>query len=187
MAAGQGFLTTNPDTRFGVSGMETGRIVAQRFTCGGSGAQAISRIGVYGWGQTGGNLIQLALFTHDAVNDCPETIISNSQTSSVSNPDSAWGNAYFDYSTLPELTGGVDYWIVAFSDDNGQIYSYTSDGGSGQHTRTGGGTFPTMPDGDTWHSYTSRPTYSTSLYAVYSSAGGSIAPLASYYARMREG
>ena len=167
MAAGNSFITYVPDTRYGGDTAQIGAIYAQRFTMPGSGTFELTHIGVYSWGFAADDNVVLAVFTDDAVEGCPEVAVANSTTTGVAAGGTGWRQFDFTYSTRPQVTGGVVYWIVAFCDnDSDTIYSAIATGGTAV---SGGGIYPTFPSGDLWHAYGDR-TFDCSLYAVYQAA-----------------
>lgn len=170
-----GFLVASPGARHGDTspGLASGWLIAQRFTCPDAGTQEISEIGYYG--KDNGNEMRFAIFTDDSGNTCPESIVANSESDTVANSANI-AKVNHIYGTKPELTGGVDYWLVSYYD--GPINpDYLAS--SGENTINVTGYTPyTWPDADDWHTHTDRPTFDMSLYAVYAAAGGLSIPVA---------
>lgn len=163
-----GFVTTSPAARHGSSDQQTGAgwLWAQKFACP-SGTQEISEIGL--WCLDSGFEFRLAIFTDDSGNACPDVMVSNSESATLTSELSMAKESH-TYGTKPELTGGVDYWLVAFFDDLINV-DYESSSGIDGLTVTGYTAY-TWATGDDWHTHTDRPTFDIGIYAVYAAAGG---------------
>jgi len=176
-AAGQGFLTVRPDARFGADYVlisDTGSVMrsrAERFTMPGSGPYNITEIGAYLYEIATGTLgAKFAIFTDDNVNDCPEDMVENSESTEVTIDGSSYTLYYHTYGTQPQLTGGTDYWLamIGESGSNDMRLSADTTGGLSLRTDVTYSTWPTEPD---WETNTSG-VYTTSLYAIYEAAAG---------------
>lgn len=166
MAAGNGFLSTSPDARYGdtESGFAS-QCFAQKFTTPDLGNLDINEIGVYGY-QSGG-AIHLAIFTHDAANDCPETIVANSDSGQLT-LGASMAKVSYSYGTKPQLSGNTIYWIVCVVNSTGAGISRFDAGASPVYMDV---TYPNFPSGDTWHGHYDF-SRDLSLYAVYETQGG---------------
>lgn len=166
MAAATGFLTATPDSSHGDT--DTSRAAnyawAQKFTAGGSGNIELLEIGGY-FADIGTSAnCALAVFTHDAVNNCPETLVANSQ-SSITTTGGSLIKLYATYGTRPQLTGGNTYWLVSLFNLGGWQRAYATGGTSVYRTAT----HPTMPTGAEWESHTDNAR-DASIYVVYQAA-----------------
>lgn len=173
MAAANGFVTTEPDTRYGAGdrAVYATAAYAQQFTCGGSGAQQVTVIGVYAHDPLDLNAnITLGIFTDDAANGCPGDLVTNSEAT-IANTSGLYGRLRSVYGTTPVVTGGSVYWIALIPGGT----AYVSGDATGGISASKLATYPTFPDGDGWHSPTTG-TLDYSFYAVYTS-GPSGAPV----------
>jgi hypothetical protein len=175
MGAANGFVTTRPDARYGDTNT-SGSLRAQKFVCGGVGSQEVTRIG--GWMRAAGSVtpyhVRLAIFTHDAANDCPDTLVADSLSDelSLTYHVSTELEHSFEYVTRPALTGGSTYWLAVIHDAAANWYvSRFASGGSGVYLSTF--TYPTFPSGDGWHAHTNS-TSDVSLYAVYQGVASAV-------------
>jgi hypothetical protein len=176
MGAANGFVTTKPDTQYGdVAGYFVNtEIWGQKFNCGGSGTQNIDSIGVWCYETDAGDCYcHLAIFTDDAANACPETIIANSDSGALLVPTSM-GQLNYDYSTKPQVTGGVDYWFCSTSNHKMYYSRFNATNVIKYKTEQ---TYPNFPSGDNWHSPASIASRDSSLYAVYSAAAAGTLPI----------
>jgi hypothetical protein len=186
MAAGIGFLTYVPDVASGGSNTSGLALLAQSFVCGGTGSQEITSIGVYVSDGANNYHVHLAIFTNDAANACPDTMVANSDSGELDAPANFTTQASFTYSTLPVLTGGATYWLVAIADNTGVSYSRIDPATAGGYMYGTAFTYPTFPTGDAWHTH-SHGTRDMDTYAVYQAAAGaaSIVPILMAQYRMR--
>ena len=185
MAAANGFVTVSPDARYGDAegSFPASFVLAAKFTAPGSGALNITEIGIYSYSSSTGHL-HLAIWTHDAGNDCPESIVANSDTGEFASTGSM-AKLSHSYGTEPVLTGGNIYWLTFIGDFDNAHPSRFASGGNAVYVT--GITYPTWPTGTQWESHTDQ-TVDYSLYAVYETApsGGLSLPIAmAYYSRIR--
>lgn len=174
-----GFVTSRPAARAGsdTSGWpidNSGYVAAQKFVAPGSGTLSVSEIGLWMNNNGSGAAARLAIFTHDAANDCPESMVSGSESATLTE---ATSTVTVHYSTLSScsITGGQTYWIVGFNGGSVGFDQRTTTGAGFKGIR--GATPYTWPTGAAWHSYDdSDTTIELGFYAVYSSGGGSSAP-----------
>ena len=177
-----GFLTESPASRHGSSdvGVAQGWVLGQKFNC--PEDCEISEIGV--WAKDNRNEMRLAIFTDDSGNGCPEIMVANSESATLQTA-SQIAKVNHIYETKPELTGGVDYWIVAFLDAPINLDYEGSSGEDGVYVT--GYTAYTWPTGDNWHSSSSGHVYDLSFYAVYAAVGGGLSiPVAMYHYRSQQ-
>ena len=175
MAAGNGFLTEIPDARYGddEATFDNARPWSLRGTCPGSGTYEVIEIGIYGY-FSGTNNIIFGIFTDDAGNANPDTLVTNSQSDAIVIPN-AMAKVSFTYVTKPQLTGGTVYWITA-QQSLGINMSRFAAGGTAFYIN-GGMTYPTWPTPAEWDAG-SDLTRDYSLYAVVQEvAGGGIVVL----------
>ena len=172
MAAYNGFGTITPDTKYGATGLgqSANYATAQKFTCGGSGTQEVSEIGMYAHGNDGTPSVLMAVFTHDAANDCPETIVANSEIA-VSPTGHDYVKVSASYSTKPQVTGGSTYWLAMIV--NGETY-VAAEAAAGELELSA--SYPTWPTGTGWETH-SHYNYDLSFYAVYAAVGGTKYPV----------
>ena len=170
-----GFLTSSPTVRHG--DMETtppaNICEAQKYTCPGTGLQAISEIGLWCDAEGSTANFKLSIWTHDATNNVPEALVSNSETPELTQTGGTVSKVYYPYTTKPILTGGEVYWLVWYTKDaNLGPDKPTGGGGTGRYTdgSLSGPTYPTNPTGAQWEDC---ETYNedTGIYAVYGPAG----------------
>ena len=179
MAAANGFITVSPDTRYGdVEGNYPNTYVfAAKFTAPGSGSLNVSEIGLYCYAAAGAAQ-HLAIFTDDAVNGCPDTIVADSDTGAFASSQ-AMAKLSFVYSTLPVIIGGGIYWLAFIGNFNNAYPSRFASGGTAVYVT--GRTYPTWPTAAQWETHTDQ-TVNLSLYAVYAAAGGGLLiPAVMYY------
>ncbi len=171
MGAANGFVTVSPDTIYGDTTIwATNLSEPQKFTAPGSGTIEVSEIGIWGqnYDQFSPLTFKLAIYTHDASNDCPETIVANSDTGNLSLSGPSMQKKSYTYGTKPQLTGGTTYWLCMASVNSANwYYSDFATGGSTIERSFDGG----WPPDASWHSHTDRA-YDTSIYAVYTAGGG---------------
>lgn len=173
-----GFVTARPTARAGsdTAGWpidNSGYVAAQKFVAPGSGTLTVSEIGLWMNNNGSGASARVCIFTHDSTNDCPEAMVTGSESATLTESTST---VTIHYSTLAScsITGGSTYWLVGFN--GGSV-------GFDQRTTTGtrflgirGATPYTWPTGATWHLYDdSDTTIELGFYAVYSSGGSSTA------------
>jgi hypothetical protein len=174
MAAANAFVTTEPDTRYGAADLDVYATAAyaQQFTVGGSGSQEVTVIGCWAADPLDANAdIKLAIFTDDAGNGCPGSLVADSEAT-LANTNGSETQIRHEYGTKPLVTGGAVYWLVVCPGATCYISGETTGGTSVSKAAT----YPTLPDGDGWHSPTSS-TRDYSLYAVYVSGGGGASAL----------
>ncbi len=171
MAAANGFVLVSPDARYGdVEGsFPVDYSFAAKFTAPGSGALNITEIGIYCYASITGNQ-HLAIFTHDAGNDCPESIVANSDTGEFASVNSM-AKLSHSYGTEPVLTGGSIYWLVFIGDHANAHPSRFASGGDAVFVT--GRTYPTWPTGTQWESHSDQ-TVDYSFYAVYEAGAAGI-------------
>jgi hypothetical protein len=165
--ANSGFQTSSPTGRHGATmdGALANQIRAQKYVCGGAGTQEITEIGA--WvsavvATTG--VFRLAIFTHDSVNDNPDTMVANSESAELSHNTETPTKKSHTYGTKPQLTGGTTYWIVIFYGDANINTDRNSTGGSLVYEYTP--TYPTWPAADSWDAFLDG-TADLGIYAVY--------------------
>lgn len=142
--------------------------LAQKFTCPGSGTKYISEIGCWLSAVTATTAyFHLAIFTHDAGNNNPDTIVANSDSGELSHNTTAITKISHIYSTKPQLTGGTVYWIVWYFKDTNANNGIQAAGGTLNYYT--GATYPTWPSAAQWDSGTDGTTQAD-FYAVYKNA-----------------
>ena len=169
MAAYNGFGAATPDTKYGDTSLSQSAsyATAQKFTAPSSGTLDLTEIGVYGHGNGSTVAVKMAVYTHDAANDCPESQVSNSEAT-ISLTGSDYVKVKADYgATKPQITGGGTYWIAAISD--GAPY-YSAFAAAGE-LEVGSVTYPTWPTATAWETH-AHYDYDLSFYAVYQAASG---------------
>jgi len=167
-----GFVTERPAARYGDGTFNSSATIVhvQKFVCPDSGTQEITEIGQWlsaDVGETG--YFKMAIFTDDAGNDCPESMVANSLTDELSWDTTTITCVYHTYGTKPQLTGGVTYWIGHIAKDALLNMDRIATDGLGLYKT--GTTYPTFPDGDAWHTHTDYEV-DHSYYAVYEAAAG---------------
>ena len=90
---------------------------AQKYTCPGTGLQAISEIGLWCDAEGSTANFKLSIWTHDATNNVPEALVSNSETPELTQTGGTVSKVYYPYTTKPILTGGEVYWLVWYTKD----------------------------------------------------------------------
>ncbi len=162
-----GFLTSSPGARHGASlASYSQACFAQKFVCGGSGAQVGVEIGLWAKKFSANSLVHLAIFDHDAVNNCPSTIVANSDSGELTINNTTVSKFLFTYITQPALTGGTTYWIaVIFGPTNITQLDINTSGGVSLE-KTTGVTYSTWPTDAEWETHTDR-VYDSGLYVVY--------------------
>jgi hypothetical protein len=170
MAAGQGFLTSAPDAVYGdtAMGQAANFATAQKFIMPSAGTLELIEIGAYLSTFTAPSSCLIAVFTHDAVNDCPESLVANS-AGTLTLSGSAVKQAHTYSGTNPQVTGGDTYWIALLSDEGFVISAFAT---AGELERAA--TAPTWPTAAEWETH-SHFAYDLSLYAVYTAVGGASA------------
>ncbi len=171
MGAANGFVTVSPDAQYGdtYSNLGAGLNYAQKFTCGGTGTQNISEIGIY-IGATSGytTTFHLGIFEDDAANICPATLVANSDSGALTHNSTTQTKKYTTYGTKPQVTGGTDYWLAFQPAD---AYDYVSRFVATKVGLSKQGTYPTWPTDTEWHTHTDVTNRDYSLYAVYVAGG----------------
>jgi hypothetical protein len=171
MAAANGFVAASPDAAYGDAGLtQTANIAtAQKYVAGGSGVQELTELGLYGHGAGGTVAAKISVYTHDAANDCPNAMVTNSElTLSLTGTEYVKVSASYGV-TKPTVTGGDTYWLCVMSEATIAFLAFATSG----ELEVGSVTYPTWPTGDAWHTH-SHYTYDLSLYAVYTAYGGSL-------------
>jgi hypothetical protein len=164
-----GFVSTTPTYRHGdiVYDQEANQCVAAKFTLPGSGTQEVTEVGAWvsaNAATTG--YIRFAIFTHDAVNDNPDTIVADSETAELSHNTTTITKIYHTYGTKPQLTSGQVYWLVYyFKDTNLNADAHSDQAGTVSYT-SGTPTYPTWPTATQWDSATTVSS-NMGIYAVY--------------------
>ena len=112
----------------------------------------------------------MAVFTHDAVNDCPEVFISNGESAEIDVPEGSGAAAIISdtYSPQPTITGGTTYWVGVIS-KGGHFPSRFNDG-SGAAVFYQGVNY-SWPTATQWEAHIDQ-THDYSFYVVYTEAGG---------------
>lgn len=184
MAATNGFQTVAPDARYGTSysSDSINAYEATKFTAPGSGTLTVTELGCWAYTSVdGGGNCRLAIFTHDAANNNPDTIVSNSDTGNLSLTTTPGFVKYTYTGTQPTVTGGTVYWILIHHDVNNNYLSRISGSGTsvyGVHRYEVG--YPTEDVFDACTEYASD----ASFYAVYEvPATSQFARPAYYYAQ----
>lgn len=169
MAAANDFITTRPDARYGdqYATVTADLSAAIRFQCPGTGTIEISEIGYYGY-TSGTSVVHLGIFTDDAVNGNPDTLVTDSDSGEISVPGSA-AVIYHTYSTAPQLTGGNYYWLAVQGDGSNSYLSRFATGGTAVYRSD---TYPTWPVAAAWDSITD----SASDYSLYALVAAPAAP-----------
>lgn len=177
MGANFGFVTTRPDAAHGdrtsLIGLEYAW--AQRFTVAASGTFNLTEIGVWGRsGAAGAGYVVLGVFTHDATNNCPESLVTNSTSDAIELPTgSDLGSVhYHTYATKPQITsdGTTVYWLVGVQSVNLQLAN-TATGGTSTFRSA---TYPTWPSSGDWETNTDTAILGD-YYAVYEAASSACA------------
>ncbi len=167
ISSANGFVASTPTEKYGTAdgNSSSSLMYAQKFLVP-TGTWNISRIG--GWFKyvpgSGNTAFHLAIFTNDAVNGCPEVMVTNSDTGEIVVTNTSYEDKYFNYSTKPQVTSsGEYYWLVViYYDADCAISRFTTAGTSVYKT----GVYPTFATGSAWHTHTDSPA-DISLYAVY--------------------
>jgi len=141
--------------------------VGTEFVCPGSGVQEISELGHFGDTDSGTALFNLGIFTDDAGNDCPETIVANADAQSLLMPE--LGTEQFGaLDPVAECTGGVDYWLCMVSEDSDLNLDRDNSGGNTEQGFTSGGAWPSGAD---WEGYNARA-WDMGIWAIYAAQAG---------------
>jgi hypothetical protein len=162
-----GFQTSSPTVRFGI--IEFNEVAnksrARKFVCPGSGTQEITEIGAWVSADAATTTVfKLAIFTHDAANNNPDTMVANSESAELSHNTTTVTKKSHTYGTKPQLTGGSTYWLARLNQDaNMNIDSNEGGGVMAQITTI---TYPTWPTADQWDTATDIDD-DDGIYAVY--------------------
>ena len=165
-----GFLTSTPGARHGddLNSWSPGPSYCEgvgKFTCGGTGLQEISEIGVWCSADAAQTTTwRFAIFTHDAINDCPEAMVPYSLTPEVSHNTETVTKKYNTYTVKPLLDGGSVYWLMMVTEDQYINVDRFTTGGANVYGAT---TYPKFFLADEWHAKTSTAN-DFGIYAVYS-------------------
>ncbi len=168
MAAGNGFQTSRPTATYGgdLGTGDNGYVFAQKFTCPSSGTKNFTEFGMWGGVASGTGISDMRIYTDDAVNNCPETQVTNSSSGNLSWTETTFTIKYTALSSC-QGTGGVAYWLChRLQDATLHVAGYTT-GGTGVYLTTG------WPTDAGWHTHTDD-TYDLSPYVVYSAAVGNL-------------
>lgn len=169
-----GFVSSSPATRHGASTSpyDGDYPTAQRFSCPGSGTQELSEIGLWAYKYSGlAKPIKLAVWTDDASNNCPGSMVTNSETDAINVTSSSMAKNYFTYSTKPQLTGGVNYWLGFINDNDASNQTFVD-----YYDTTGKSTifttkaYPSWPTSAEWHTSDWWARADLGIYAVYAAA-----------------
>jgi hypothetical protein len=86
---------------------------------------SITFTGAYG---TAEGYIKLSLYTHDAVNDLPASLVTNSGSTEITVSSDTYGDITFTYgATKPVVTSGTQYWICGSASSTGQVNFHYAD------------------------------------------------------------
>lgn len=190
MAAANGFVTERPDATFGTA---TGthsdtELWGQRFITPDVGTLTITEIGVFGAYAASTNVHRWGIFTHDAANDCPSDLVTNSWTDAqLVGATTEIHLCYWTYATQPvTLEGNTWYWMCGMQSGS---WSYTRKDTSDTAALYAGGTYGTWPTAASWETHTDRARQYC-IYAVYEAAGATsdvIMPIMmNYYMRLHK-
>lgn len=157
-----GFLPTSPASKswsnyWSVSIQYNRWNIATRFTAPLFNAE-LTEIGFWGYGWYG-PAGRLALFTHDAVNNCPESMVADSETPRIDFTSTGWPVfqkfSYVYPGTRPQFNAGETYWIVLALESTGQRLDITVNSNAGANTSyIYYKTATNFLTGDAWHSHT---------------------------------
>jgi hypothetical protein len=118
------------------------------------------------------NNVRVALYSHDAVNDMPESLLVASASTEIT----TYYDALKDFTVADtSVTSGSYYWMAIYADDYDLKYYYDDGTGTGRAGAINS-TYPTMlaSPGNTWNDgpWTN---FNMSIYATYTPSGG-VAP-----------
>ena len=172
-----GFQTSAPASRHGTSSfaMSAGWVVTNKFTCPDTGTQEITEIGSWVSADSATTAaFRLAIFTDDAPNVNPDTMVANSESAELTHNTTDFTRKSHTYGTKPQLTGGTDYWLAIFAGDANGNVSRVDDATVRVLWAV---TYPTWPTAAQWDSgLQGGGDYAN--YAVYqAAAGGSAIPV----------
>jgi len=173
MAAANGFVTVTPDTLWG-DGMGANAAQeheAEKFTTPVGGAIDITEIGFWGYtNQEAGILCRMSIWTHDATNNCPETMVSDSETDGIAVPyGGSITKIYFTYSSKPQLAANTVYWLAMKGDTSSLAHSRFAGGGNSIYYQFGSA-YPEWPNESNWEDHGDQGNQD-SMYAVYTAGG----------------
>ena len=164
-----GFLSSSPGARHGTVTFNSTTFLAaaQKFTCPGTGTVEISEIGVWlSADASNTHDFALAIFTHDAANNNPDTLVANSDTGAMAHATTTVTKKSYTYPTKPQLTGGQVYWLIHYSGDAvGNIDYIASGGGIVYFVHPDGTDWPTPAQ---WDTGTDAADVDMGIYVVYS-------------------
>ena len=163
---GNGFLIVSPSLRYGnTDSSYAGGLMALKVLCPGTSNQQVTEIGAY---LHANSTCHFGIFSHDAVNNCPNTLIADSDSGEAAYNSGTYIKVSFTYSSKPQLTAGSIYWLCCFPDSSPTTYlsrfTYGSNG-----DREGSGTYPTWPNNASWQG-ASLTGYDQGIYAVIEDA-----------------
>lgn len=170
--AANGFQASSPGARHGTvdASAAANRCRFQRFTAPGSGTITITEIGHWVSADAATTAcFRLAIFTDDAVNNNPDVIVTNSETSEYCTTNTSIHKESHAYSPQPTLTGGTIYWLGEYQKDANMNIDRIATGGTA--VRVTAATYPTWPTATQWDSGTDV-TEDEGVYAVYVTTGG---------------
>jgi hypothetical protein len=159
---GHGFLTETPDTYYGDDFTVWTQLDtwAQRFQAPGTGTIEISEIGIFA--ADSGDTLKLGIFTDDAINGCPATLVSGSEKDVTTTSDVV--RVYGTFSTKPQLTGGEYYWLCGRCNTGQYSIARYATGGTSLYINTI--SYPDWPTDTQWHSHNDL-TRDFSVYVIY--------------------
>lgn len=165
-----GFTLSSPDAVYVTSNstLEQDRVTVQKFVVPGSGLKTVSEIG--GYFKSAAASVKFALYTHDGVNNCPGTLVANSDSGAVSFESTTYTKISKAYWTHPVLAGGSTYWIGVMVDRQASMTYIAGFARGGTSTALIG-----SYDGALWHTAAGL-TEDYGLYAVYADADASPDP-----------
>ena len=164
--ANNGFQTSSPTGRHGANedNQDADISIAQKFVCPGSGTQEITEIGAWVYSASGTTAFRLAIFTHDAANNNPDTMVANSESDELTHSTTTFTKKSHTYGTKPQLTGGGTYWLgITTADANFRVDANTTGGNQVYRSVTPYHNWPTAADWDAG----SDVVMDYGIYAVY--------------------
>jgi hypothetical protein len=166
---GIGFITYPPTERTGVGEGDppANTASATKFVVPDSGTKTVIEIGTWVFADTSTTCtFRLAIFTHDAGNNNPDTMVSNSESAELGTSETTITKVSYSYGTNPTVTGGSTYWLVYFTSNANCNIDGQDQADPVINVYTLAATYPTWPTAGQWDSG-SEGTEKASLYAVY--------------------